>query len=1244
MGGGGYANEYSNFRAWYERAGQLGLVREVALADFTGANEPSSSTYKTELESLLKEFTGVSYVEAWNEPNHASSAVKFYVKAVAAAHYMNEAYSVCQVHACTAIAGDFLDESNMSGYEAEYISGSNLNPKDPPNWGMHPYAAVDTEKTTTVEAFRNGLPGKGSENISFTEVGAYYCKKGESVSGSENASHEAYQAKHAAYLVNTLIPHTTNLEHVLYYEFAFEGTKRINCSNVEDTELYAPPSEGQANQPRSAASIVWGPEGRPSASTGAASNLAPLQATLNGSVNPKGLADTKYYFQYGTTTEYGSGATTPGDAGQGLNWQNESTPIGGLQPGTTYHFRIVATNEDGTEEGKDGEFTTPGPVEAVTAPPSGITEEEAHLNGTVNPRGYEAKYYFRYGTGTNYSMTTPESSAGAGKTPMPVSATVTAPPGTTYHYRLVATSGGVTSEGEERTVMTLDTPPSMVVDKENNRWVAVEGAGHTLDVYEQFQSNGKWLGPVQIGGAGTTYAAPSMAVNSEDNIWIATEGPSHTLDIYWQNAKTAEWAGPGQITGPGSTYSAPSLAIDKENNRWIAAEGSSNSLFIEWQNAKTAEWAGPGQIAGAGTTFAAPSTAFDHEDDLWIATEGASNSMNIEWLPSSTKIWAGPGQIAGPSTTYAAPSLAIDKYNQPWIATEGASNSMNIEWLPSSTKEWAGPGQIAGAGTTFAAPSTAFDHEDDLWIATEGASNSMNIEWLPSSTKIWAGPGQIAGPSSTYAAPSLAIDNGNDRWIGIAGPSNSTDIEWQNALTAEWAGPGQIGASGTPNATTEPASALNATTVTVNGSVDPLGVATTYHFEYGTTTSYGTSVPTGGAGAGSGESAVVESANLSGLQPATLYHYRIVATNSAGTTYGVDRVFTTTSWGTETTINATGAPNNRLTGVSCSSSMFCLATGYETYNGVAYAYTESWNGSTWTAQGIESNGGMQLDGVSCTSSTACTAVGSLTETTSGNVVTVAERWNGIAWTRQTTINATGAPNNRLTGVSCSSSMFCLATGYETYNGVAYAYTESWNGSTWTAQGIESNGGMQLDGVSCTSSTACTAVGSLTETTSGNVVTVAERWNGIAWTRQTTINATGAPNNRLTGVSCSSSMFCLATGYETYNGVAYAYTESWNGSTWTAQGIESNGGMQLDGVSCTSSTACTAVGSLTETTSGNVVTVAERWNGIAWTRQTTPNELGANGNQLTAVSCSSVCTGVGGYTNSTGVWTLAEGQQ
>ncbi len=54
----------------------------------------------------------------------------------------------------------------------------------------------------------------------------------------------------------------------------------------------------------------------PEASTGAASEVQLTQAKLNGTVNPKGT-NTHYYFQYGTTTSYGS-STPEGNAGSGL--------------------------------------------------------------------------------------------------------------------------------------------------------------------------------------------------------------------------------------------------------------------------------------------------------------------------------------------------------------------------------------------------------------------------------------------------------------------------------------------------------------------------------------------------------------------------------------------------------------------------------------------------------------------------------------------------------------------------------------------------------------------------------------------------------------------------------------------------------------------------------------------------------------------------------------------------------------
>ena len=68
-------------------------------------------------------------------------------------------------------------------------------------------------------------------------------------------------------------------------------------------------------------------------------------------------------------------------------------------------------------------------------------------------------------------------------------------------------------------------------------------------------------------------------------------------------------------------------------------------------------------------------------------------------------------------------------------------------------------------------------------------------------------------------------------------------------------------------------------------------MATTYRFEYGTSTSYG--LQTAEADAGSGTGAVDASANLGGLTTDTTYHYRVVATNAAGVTRGSDHTLKT---------------------------------------------------------------------------------------------------------------------------------------------------------------------------------------------------------------------------------------------------------------------------------------------------------------------------------------------------------------
>jgi len=136
-------------------------------------------------------------------------------------------------------------------------------------------------------------------------------------------------------------------------------------------------------------------------------------------------------------------------------------------------------------------------------------------------------------------------------------------------------------------------------------------------------------------------------------------------------------------------------------------------------------------------------------------------------------------------------------------------------------------------------------------------------------------------------------------------------------------GAGSAAAATAPSAATGPVNSVGPTTATVTGSVNPNGTATTWRVEYGTSTSYGST--TAAVNAGSGTATVPVSASLTGLKAGTTYHYRVVATSSAGTGRGADGILTTSAapqvvTGTVTnvtpssaTLNGTVDPSGRAT-------------------------------------------------------------------------------------------------------------------------------------------------------------------------------------------------------------------------------------------------------------------------------------------------------------------------------------------
>ncbi len=104
-------------------------------------------------------------------------------------------------------------------------------------------------------------------------------------------------------------------------------------------------------------------------------------------------------------------------------------------------------------------------------------------------------------------------------------------------------------------------------------------------------------------------------------------------------------------------------------------------------------------------------------------------------------------------------------------------------------------------------------------------------------------------------------------------------------------------ATGPPVVATKSATLIASFSATLNGSLDPHGLVTTVHFQYGTTASYGSTTP---VQTQNGDTYRNIAANISGLSPNTVYHFQLVATNSAGTRFGSDRTFTT--------LAATGPP------------------------------------------------------------------------------------------------------------------------------------------------------------------------------------------------------------------------------------------------------------------------------------------------------------------------------------------------
>jgi hypothetical protein len=207
----------------------------------------------------------------------------------------------------------------------------------------------------------------------------------------------------------------------------------------------------------------------PDATTEAASALDQTVATLNGTVNPDGVQLTGCHFDvvpasqfevdhYESLTSAEQVPCVPAatSIAADANDHPVTAELSGLTPNTTYHYRLVAANADGTVRGLDETLITLA-LPSVGGETSSSTPTEVNLGATINPNGTETFYHFEFGLNTSYGTVLPEPDAvlAAERTSQAVSIHIAGLlPETTYHYRIVAHSTVGTSESGDLTFRT----------------------------------------------------------------------------------------------------------------------------------------------------------------------------------------------------------------------------------------------------------------------------------------------------------------------------------------------------------------------------------------------------------------------------------------------------------------------------------------------------------------------------------------------------------------------------------------------------------------------------------------------------------------------------------------------------------------------------------------------------------------------------------------------------------------------
>lgn len=506
---------------------------------------------------------------------------------------------------------------------------------------------------------------------------------------------------------------------------------------------------------------------------------------------------------------------------------------------------------------------------------------------------------------------------------------------------------GFESVGPTKIAVDNATGNVLVADYDNNRVVVFDSAGPSAVLLAQI-------------GVGELSKPYGVAVDQTSHaVYVADSGNNRIVKYTGDGAPTptytfdASFTSPAQGSAAGQVSSfASAIAVDPTNGNLLVADASGQrvSRFTS-SGSSVSSFDGTGS---AGGVFLHPvDLAVDAGGDIYVI-DLAGEFTVFGTVEGTTRLERfGPtGTPKGPLGALVKPrSIAVDtKSGNVIVATQsdfGGRSKLHVFQggallaeltYPANTENSAVTGLSVDGGAsgrlyaltaatfnssigytsvqvydTLAFPDVTINAPSSITTTSAHFSGTVNPLGQPAKYKFeYSGDGGETWSST----PELEAGEGNlavEVSADVAElPPNSEFLVRLTAKNEAGSFSSQIEEFSTlaavPAVVTKAATNRTTTGATLHGTVNPFGLQSTYHFEYGLTTAYGSRVPVSNEGTvGDGRAPLNVAHELTGLQPETTYHFRLVASNSVGEAFGADRSFT---------VAATGAPTRAYEMVS----------------------------------------------------------------------------------------------------------------------------------------------------------------------------------------------------------------------------------------------------------------------------------------------------------------------------------------